>query len=892
MPPKKKKTAGGQTVRFQPSDHRQSKKSQAEIESSSHRLPVIPALWTVSLIVVIGSLCYRGYLDTHFTVNSPFRGPKVTKKDSDPIRWGTLRPGQYLGLRTKEPRDRGSVSAGLMWYKNEELLAKGPDSIRYNCENRDTIKYGFIEHNTCSYGIQVIQELNDNFEDVNYAINTTFLRPEQNNKKDWTVRVDYANRKKSNKNDISFVWYTVIDPGDDDDKSLSQSEYNLQVEKTVEGSHLVARIIGHSPSLGDFKMSVVFDSENTKDIHSSMHASVGVTQCNSMAEVKECLVHGTMAVENDKTSQSQHRVVLTDKKQSTGFKNFVAVQITLYSQTGSFDVVYQQNQNSAALLTGQKLTKVASVYSAKFHEKFNHVFKLKSYSNEYVEFARSTFSQMAGSIGYFYGNSLVRDEEALLNDDSSILRYWKSALLTSVPSRSQFPRGFLWDDGFHGLLLSKWSTDLELDIVSHWLDTMNCRGWIPREQILGSEARVRVPNEFIVQSSTAANPPALLLTIESILDKLEDKEKFREENFIKHREILKMMWPRLRAWYSYFNDTQTAGNNDEVFQGYKWHGRNASSSYELNPQTLTSGMDDYPRASHPESADSPRNGPLDYERHLDLLCWMARATRIMYRLGTYLNLENENNGAVDNYRDHYQVLVSNLDRLHWSESGSMYADYGLHTDSVELKKVRKPEDGTFEFRRIVLEPPKWQYVDTHPGYNSLYPLLMRIVPSKKKLNAILDMVERDLMTDGCGLRSLSKRSSMYNMYNTEHNPPYWRGQVWINIQFLTLGSLNYYMAESNNIFDVNDLIDIDKGTRNRCRQLYNKLRENIVDCMYNEWKRTGYVWERYSDDLEEVWEINKESGGKRKRVLVHKGIGTRPFTGWSATVLLIMAELY
>ena len=37
---------------------------------------------------------------------------------------------------------------------------------------------------------------------------------------------------------------------------------------------------------------------------------------------------------------------------------------------------------------------------------------------------------------------------------------------------------------------------------AHWLDLMDSEGWIPREQILGAEARSRVPAEFVQQYQT------------------------------------------------------------------------------------------------------------------------------------------------------------------------------------------------------------------------------------------------------------------------------------------------------------------------------------------------------------------------------------------------------
>jgi mannosyl-oligosaccharide glucosidase len=109
----------------------------------------------------------------------------------------------------------------------------------------------------------------------------------------------------------------------------------------------------------------------------------------------------------------------------------------------------------------------------------------------------------------------------------------------------------------------------------------------------------------------------------------------------------------------------------------QWQGRNRTTDRELNPKILPSGLDDFPRATHP----SPE------EYHLDLRCWMALSSRVLRHLAEtfgdsdWVPVVEEDMRAFND--------VAQLDDLHWSEEQQRYADFGLHSSRVKLVQVRK-----------------------------------------------------------------------------------------------------------------------------------------------------------------------------------------------------------
>lgn len=800
------------------SEKNESKKNAEEQTSSRISIKTILTFICLGIACCVG---YKGYLETR--VNTPFDSTKVVVKSglAVPARyWGSYRPGNYFGMKTREPY---SPVMGLMWYFPKRF---GPnrEGIRHWCEQGDNLDhYSWVQHDGKTFGIHTII-------DGSFNITSSFVkRYGGTHGGDWTARISVSPKDGGTSvaigETINLIFYTAIEP-------QTKGRINPSYSGTITG------VVGETQELGPFVLRLF---NVTGNIEQQSYLSV---EAKGFHLLKETII----STLSDKATRKKHYVLpgdLTHFKDESVPANFIATQLEV-KVPFEFDAVFESGSfiDRPNTLTGDVYVKELNAKCIRFNRKFEETFRLheKNFTKNYIKFAKTAFSNLIGGIGYFYGASRVRSEHT-----QTPVPYWKAPLFTAVPSRSFFPRGFLWDEGFHGLLIAAWDIDLELDIISHWFDLMNVEGWIPREQILGREAEAKVPKEFITQTNTNANPPTFFLTLRYIIHNY--AERLTEEDRL---GVLDRLYPRLVAWFDWFNSTQAG----PIPGSYRWKGRDAQTSRELNPKTLTSGLDDYPRASH----------PTDDERHLDLRCWVMLGSVTLAELAKLLNRVGHK------YVDTFSFLADNtlLDSQHWSEAAARYADYGLHTDDVALKRPPPPPPSSSrppslqqqELVRVVLTDPRLRYIDTTFGYVSLFPLFVRsLATNSHKLQKILtDLRNPQLLWTDYGLRSLAKSSPLYNKYNTEHDGPYWRGPIWINMNYLALGALHYYSHLSG-------------PYQSQASELYTQLRSNIINNMYRQFKKSGYIWEHYND----------KTG---------VGEGSRPFTGWSSLVVLIMAEMY
>eukprot|EP00123_Amoebidium_parasiticum_P020333 comp4778_c0_seq1/m.912 comp4778_c0_seq1/g.912 ORF comp4778_c0_seq1/g.912 comp4778_c0_seq1/m.912 type:complete len:828 (-) comp4778_c0_seq1:179-2662(-) len=742
--------------------------------------------------------------------------------------WGTYRPQVYFGMRAKTPT---SPLVGMMYFSHHSRSL----DLRHTCEHGDHMrKYGWRRHDGSTFGQQTIHDQGG------FIIHTDFVKTEGDKRGgSWTARISGEWPGASEPRFASIILYTV-----------DQTQSALSFTPTAKSGY---RIEGSGDLIGKYSINFPTIRSKHKDIH---HFGYHTSHVHNLTDlVRAAIYHGLQA-------HPQKLPVLPDQTATPdgASMNLVAVQMTLQFPF-TIDMAYTPLNDDGSIQTktihGKEFTKTIKERAAKFDEEFERKFgisrqglkdeiqatavegvNVESETDSKFEFAQYAFSNLIGGVGYFYGSSKVIGHA----DGPEVLEQPKAPLLTAVPSRSFFPRGFMWDEGFHQLIIQKWDPMLTKEILAHWFNLMNVDGWIAREQILGEEARSKVPAEFVIQRDKFANPPTFFLVIRQMLDSMEKETSRDHPDYL----FLQRLYPRLQKWYSWYNTSQTG----PVPTSYRWRGRDPDATNELNPKTLTSGLDDYPRSSHPSSD----------ERHLDLRCWMQLGAEVMAQIAKGMGVE----GGV--YEKTSSTLKDNevLNKLHWCPKAQRYYDYGNDTAKVSLQKVPVDDPPSLVLRRVTRGKPHLRYVP-HFGYNSLFPLLLKLLePSSEQLARTMeDLRNPELLWTDFGLRSLSKDSSLYMKYNTEHDAPYWRGPVWLNLNYLATRALHHYA-------------NTDGPHAKRAGEIYTELRRNLIENMFRQYKQTGYIWEQY-DTAE-----RKDGNGK----------GTHPFTGWSSLVILLMAESY
>lgn len=367
------------------------------------------------------------------------------------------------------------------------------------------------------------------------------------------------------------------------------------------------------------------------------------------------------------------------------------------------------------------------------------------YSGEsYAKFMQSLLSNLLGSVEYFNGDSKVHNP----SNPGSPITTKSSELLTTVPSRAFSPRGFLWDEGFDLLVLINWDFDLALEILKSWISLIDDDGWVAREQILGPEASSKVPEKSLVQNREYANAPTLFLALEAIIDKVSGKSPYLGAQSIhfdmeKTRDFMRGVLPKLIRHYEWFRESQKGepvkgfGSDREGFDvaGYRWRG-------QTEEHILPSGLDDYPRSQPPENSDL----------HVDAISWVAMMAGVLRKVTKFTRSVEARIFAQDR-----EEASRSIELLHWSETSQAYCDTAVR-------------DG---HRTHVC----------HKGYVSILPFLLGHLDAQHpRLGAVLDLMrnEKELWSS-YGLRSLSLSDELYS---TGEN--YWRGPVWVNMNYLAL----------------------------------------------------------------------------------------------------------
>lgn len=131
-----------------------------------------------------------------------------------------------------------------------------------------------------------------------------------------------------------------------------------------------------------------------------------------------------------------------------------------------FEKLSQEQIEQLALHKSSIFSSLSFSIGASLENRFHSIFPMDAYSPKQQKVALAGLSNLLAGISYFYGSTVQYKE------DGSTYTTQKGELITAIPGRSYFPRGFLWDEGFHQLVLLQWNETLSWKILKSWFARM------------------------------------------------------------------------------------------------------------------------------------------------------------------------------------------------------------------------------------------------------------------------------------------------------------------------------------------------------------------------------------------------------------------------------------
>lgn len=776
----------------------------------------------------------------------------------DSLLWGPYRSGNYLGIRPRIPH---SLMLGLLWFPAESLNAFSSGKHFYE-QLHNVGKANWVQFDPRLGGRQIISD-----NDCHLDITIDFVKSD--NGRNWGVKVHAKPHKGHESVKTSFVWYSGLEGESDSEEAHGFLKLDTAMDST--GYDGEVTLAGLSKDFGLFTLLVNDAKTGAKNKHPRVkklflpeldprkthHTSLRVPDdnvwragdifCTLLQESIQNLVDEFG--DHIKEVPPLQGLVVRNLQNYEGNLHFVQ---KIYQGECEFDVIYNEARSPPTeKITFENLQSRISRALDAFDTKFAQKYPLNKVSAPEKEFGKELLSGLLGGLSYHYGDQLVDRETVVDTDDLPVNVNGEThlpklngkpegpyELFTLVPSRPFFPRGFYWDEGFHLLPLLEYDSDLVLEIFKSWVDLIDDEGWVAREQILGPEARARVPEDFVVQSPGIVNPPTLMLAFTYLLERAKlsdfenldkpinfDADSITQSNLgqvvVHNPQLLKnytrSIYPKLKLHYERFRSSQQGlveeFNRGDNTEAYRWRGRTTS-------HCLASGLDDYPRTLPMDTA----------ELNVDLLCWIGVMTRSMKQIAEILNIEED----ALSYATIEEKIFENVEKLHWSPDDECYCDISVDEDDENVFACVK-------------------------GYISIFPFITRFIKEDdvEKLDSIVSLIaDPDELWGDYGIRSVSRSSSFYG---TAEN--YWRSPVWININYLILDNLKHY-------YDVSGAY-MSPSLKQKFNATYTDLRSNLITNVKREWEKTGFVWENYND-------------------MTGEAKGAKNFLGWSSLVLLMM----